>query len=621
MWRLDLDARGRGAVRGSWSSGLERARPLRVDSLVSFVTARMRLADLAALALLTVVWWTAVWIVDPRGDFPLNDDWGYAVPVRSLVEEGTLRLPAWQSMPMLTHALWGAGFAAVFGFSFTTLRLSTLVFAWAGVLALYGLLRSLGCSARSSTLGAAVLAVQPLYFALAFSFMTDVPFVVLLIAGSAAWVQSTRTESPRWRAVATVLAVAATLDRQIGLAMPLAWAGADALRLGLGRRWLRSALLPLGIVVATLVAYERIVSASIGLPALYHAKSAGLLEALRGLARLRGLSFPLERTSLSLVYLGLFTLPFVLAAALPIARQRWVIASAAAAFVFGVAFAVTGAAMPLTGNVWVDFGIGPRTLEGSAPRAPGLVWALVTGLGTASGWLLLVVLTRSLVVRLSSVAPRAMSGRRALLPARVGHFLGRASELLRGSSPVHESGIGVPVWAALAGTALIGFVPTAIAYGPFFDRYLLAQVPFVLALVAVEVRPHPQHSRIFAAGVALTAVTALFSVAGTHDYLAWQRARWALVEHAEHRAIARGSLEGGFEVDNEPTPQGMPVERDGAPYRLALSELPEHEIVEELPVRSWLPWAIESVYLLRKQEEVRISSHAAVHADARGVAH
>ncbi|AKF03096.1 glycosyltransferase family 39 protein [Sandaracinus amylolyticus] len=539
------------------------------------------LADLVALAALSAAWWSAAVLVDPHGDFPLNDDWGYAVPVRALVDEGTLRFADWQSMPLLTQALWGAAFCALFGVSFTAMRVSTLVLGWLGLLATYALLRTLRAPVRWAALGACALALSPIYFALAFSFMTDVPFVALMIAASAAWVHAVRTDRASWRVVATMLAVIATLDRQIGIALPLAWAVGDALRLGLGRRWAASALVPLVIVVGALVAFQKIVDATIGLPAFYHTKSVELMQALGGLVRLRGLRYPLERTSLSLVYLGLWSLPIVLGAAAAIARRRWVIASTLGALVVGLALGAIGVAMPLTGNVWIETGIGPYTLDGDAPRAPHVVWIAITGIGVAAAWLMLVVLGRALRARLGWHEATPTIRARAK----------RAWSALREGE--------MPIWIALFLTALIGYAPTAVVYGPFFDRYLLGQLPFVLALLALEIVPTPSDRRVLALGSVFVVASALFSIAATHDYLAWQRARWALVERAAERSIARTSIDGGFEVNNHPAPEGPPVENEDAPYRLAMSPMEAHEVVEERAVDAWMPWSVRRVYLLR----------------------
>ena len=105
-----------------------------------------------ALALLGL-WLAIAALVDPRGDFPLGDDWSYARPVQSLVEQGRLRFTEWTSMTLLAQVYWGALFCLPAGFSFTALRISTLVLGYLGIWATWALLREFRWSRRAALLG------------------------------------------------------------------------------------------------------------------------------------------------------------------------------------------------------------------------------------------------------------------------------------------------------------------------------------------------------------------------------------------------------------------------------------------------------------------------------------
>ena len=56
-------------------------------------------------------------LVNPHGDFPLNDDWAYASSVRHLLFDGHLVLSDWSAPLALVHIFTGFLFAKVFGFS------------------------------------------------------------------------------------------------------------------------------------------------------------------------------------------------------------------------------------------------------------------------------------------------------------------------------------------------------------------------------------------------------------------------------------------------------------------------------------------------------------------------
>ena len=67
--------------------------------------------------------------VDPRGDFPLNDDWAYAHSVAWLAAEYRIRLSDWIAMNLLPQTLLGGLATAIGGFTFTTLRHLTQIVA------------------------------------------------------------------------------------------------------------------------------------------------------------------------------------------------------------------------------------------------------------------------------------------------------------------------------------------------------------------------------------------------------------------------------------------------------------------------------------------------------------
>jgi len=108
---------------------------------------------------------------------PLHDDWTYAWSVEHFLKTGKLQVLDWSIHYPFAQILWGALFCLPFGFSFSALRVSTVVLAWLGSLALYGTLREVGRARTESLIASLVLIVNPVFYLLSFSFMTDVPFV------------------------------------------------------------------------------------------------------------------------------------------------------------------------------------------------------------------------------------------------------------------------------------------------------------------------------------------------------------------------------------------------------------------------------------------------------------
>ena len=109
-----------------------------------------------------VLWFVGVAIaVGVYRDVPVIDDWAYAWSVERLLVEGRLEILDWNAVYPLIHTLWGAAWSLVLGFSFATLRLSTLALALVASCALYLILRQLEASPRIALLGALSVAANP----------------------------------------------------------------------------------------------------------------------------------------------------------------------------------------------------------------------------------------------------------------------------------------------------------------------------------------------------------------------------------------------------------------------------------------------------------------------------
>ena len=135
------------------------------------------LKTLAPGAVLLFIYSSAIFLLHPLPNLPFHDDWTYAWSVEHFLNTGELQVLDWSVHYPFVQILWGALFCLPFGFSFSALRVSTVVLAWVGAVALYGTLRELGRARSESLIATVVLVANPVFFVLGFSFMTDVPFV------------------------------------------------------------------------------------------------------------------------------------------------------------------------------------------------------------------------------------------------------------------------------------------------------------------------------------------------------------------------------------------------------------------------------------------------------------
>ena len=161
-------------------------------------------------------------LVRPFQDTPFVDDWVYAWSVQRLLDGHGLQILDWSSHPNFAHILWGALFCVPFGFSFVALRVSTWVAALLALCALHLLLRELGVARRDAFLGTAVLGLNPIFFMLAATFMTDVPFLAAFLWATFALVAAIERRSDRWLAVFVVLSSVAAAVRVVALVTPIA---------------------------------------------------------------------------------------------------------------------------------------------------------------------------------------------------------------------------------------------------------------------------------------------------------------------------------------------------------------------------------------------------------------
>ena len=479
-------------------------------------------------------------------------------PFASILDTGRFTLPYPSSANVFAQAYWGSLFCLPFGFSFTALRVSTGVLGGGGIMAVYLLLRELGGQRPVALAGALTLAVNPLYLDLSASFMTDVPFTAAVTASLWLYVRGVRRGAAASLGAAFILAGLAILIRQFALVLPLAFGAAQITRKGAGARSLAIAILPFALAVALQIAFERWLVATGRTPVIF--PSLGELlptrwhhAPLHG-ARLAAMAFP---------YFGLFMAPFV--ACRGLARwprgglrrppSQW--AGAVVAAVLVAALGVWHYPLPALGNVLIPSGLGPLTLSDTlalhinAPVMPDVVrilWIAATVLGDLVAILVLATFANALAAVARSAEPRAAWPLVLLLT----------------------------LIAAYAGGMVL-----VSAQDDMFDRYILPLIPPAAAALLTLPAPSPARHRILRAvpcGLLLAAF-ALFAVPATHDYLAWNRARWAATDSPRDAGVAFDDIDGGYEFNGwhayVPAYRAPPGPTNSASTTLNTSSLPD----------------------------------------------
>jgi 4-amino-4-deoxy-L-arabinose transferase-like glycosyltransferase len=538
---------------------------------------RFKVSDLYVVAGIVFGWTTLASIVNPIGDMPLNDDGKYAYAVRSVIETGHLKVSPWGAPNVVSQVYWGALFCLPHGFSYTALRLSTLTIALVALLALYGLMREAGASSTTALFGTLVLAFNPLFFELSFTFMTDVPFIGFTLVALYLLVRGVKRQSRMAVALGLLAACVALLTRQTGLALFFALSFCYLVKNGLSKRNVVIAAFPTLLGLGVQFSYYTWLKMTgqlferYGLPVKQEldVKTAALSHAW---TLIRSGAFPLS-------YLGLFLLPLLVFIGYGRLRDLWrhqkriAIVAAAIWCTVSAALVLHGLRMPFVGNVLYDIGLGPALLRDQLKGLPTAGRAFM-GVVTAISLLAVLLILKALISAVS-----------LLVRTR-----GQHQDLLL---------------LALT-TGFIYFVPIALLPWPY-DRYYLPLVPFVLLVLFVICRQdEPGSRRWTVAGVLCLSLYGAFAIAGTHDFLASNRTRWrALQELTQEKQIAPEQIDGGEEFNlsyNSPTQDW----RVGDNFVVSFSPAEGYVESERYTFHRWLPPEEGTIFVLRKVPDAQI---------------
>ncbi|MCX7015427.1 MAG: glycosyltransferase family 39 protein, partial [Candidatus Sumerlaeota bacterium] len=581
--------------------------------------------------------------------FPLNDDWSYAQAVRSLLITGHIRLSEWTFMTLVGQVSWGALFCLPFGFSYTALRLSTLVAGLLGVWATYGTLRAAGARPAQALLGALAVAGNPIYFSLAQTFMTDVPAYAVGMASVWLFVRGLEKESKSDLLAASLLAAWASLIRQTGVLIPVAATAAVLLKEG-GRLFSRvggmdggdgvdgvdrvdgvdgmdgagsshpshpshfarparpshpshpshlsspkrfsrgwtALLFPAPAILA--LAGHALWMRHTGQAAPYSSPLFDIAY-LAVTDRLRLLGGFCRHALSTALYLGAFTAPLWIEAtprvwkAFKAARPHGHFALAAGALAFCLAFQAAlepSFRMPALGNILYNVGAGPLLLRDTSilnlphwPAAPAGVWIAIRVVGAIGAGLALPTVVL-LLIRIG----------RAFADAAGGFLL-----------------------------LLLVLHASALALQPlFFDRHVLFSLPLLMAVAlraapSDDERPPPRALKRTTAGYVLAVLVFAFAIGATHDYLAWNRARWKALDWLmETENVSPTRIDGGFEFNGsylyDPSYQKTPEKSwwwvVDDEYALAFGPIKGYAVERREPFRRWAPPGRGEILVLKR---------------------
>ncbi|HUS14195.1 MAG TPA: glycosyltransferase family 39 protein, partial [Chloroflexia bacterium] len=178
--------------------------------------------DLLAVLLIVAGYALALLLLPPTREFAYLDDWTYARSVEKVVAGEGFAPSEYAQATLITPVAWGALFATLFGPGFTVLTLATMALSLLAALTFYALLRRLGFGTLPATMGVALLVLNPYSLVLSYSFMTEIPFVAMLLLACLCTLWGLQEDRPAALWLGSLFGALAFLTRQFGLVVPVA---------------------------------------------------------------------------------------------------------------------------------------------------------------------------------------------------------------------------------------------------------------------------------------------------------------------------------------------------------------------------------------------------------------
>lgn len=558
--------------------------PRPIDSRLTGFPLRRRLLEALCL---TIFFLGVVGLVRPSGNFPLDDDWNFALATWFFERTGEFRFTRLTGMSLRLQVIWGAIWTRALGVSYETLRYSTLTLSLLTTLLFNRLLIRYQIRPMVRLIVILSLLFHPIFFWSSFTYMTHVPFVFLSLVSLHFFMRALDEDRWVWAVVAAAAVIGSYFIRQTGVvnAVPplvMILMDGSAVR---ARRWTGFfALAPIALFVVLFLLTDLL--------------SGNPVQSRHHLSMMWSqpltTPFTILRTCIHYVlfnfqYAGIFFLPLTLPLAIFFWRRgslsRRLLLSVSAVFLLRAGWLMmNGYLLPywspdyfsdiFAGNVLVNLGLGPHTLPD--------VWRHEMTYPFALNWVSRFVLTIT----------------SALLGAVTLCTLIQIRKLGEGLDPQRTRLVLYSAILCMAGTAVL------LPSGYYFDRYALDSLwPFAL-ISAVVIEAMPVRRSLAAA---LLVLVALFSTASTAEYLSWNRARWRAFALLRQQSVPLTKMDGGYEI-NEYFTAGVPtIARNrevrgkvGKEYLITFNQIDGYEVVSRFPFQRFFGLSEGSVLILHR---------------------
>ena len=518
------------------------------------------------------------------GEFPLNDDWSYTHNVKALALDNQIIFDDWGAMTLIAHTIWGAFFCKIFGFSFTALRVSTLVVGWIGLIATFFFFQEGGLEKKQAFWATLLIALNPLYLVLSFSYMTDVPFMCFVVFSALFFLKFIHNKPNYHLVLATLFSIIATLIRQPGILLPLSFFFIYILKNKTSLNIVIQSVTPLISTTTILILFTNWRKSNYGLSNSF-GTTDHLIENIFNGKITQNLS---EQAHGIFIYWGIFLLPFLLIL-FPYFWKKEDWKNRLIVFVITMLCAFPFLEKwdyPLHGNIIFNLGMGPHILaeypESYPPYFSDSIWSILKLIGFIGGVNILLWLWF------------------------------RFSQTLFFLIKKEQEKVNWSTAFSLTIAGIYFFFLMTNDY--FFDRYYLMPLPFLVLII------FPKNYNItftFSKWMTIPAVfafsvIAFFSISATKDNLSWNRTRWKATNFALNELnISIQNFNGGFEF-NGWNRRGVPLPRNWGnqnwwqkseeQFTLSSQPLCGYETIKTFPNSKIIPPQKDSIFILKKSK-------------------
>ncbi|HMC23297.1 MAG TPA: glycosyltransferase family 39 protein [Thermoanaerobaculia bacterium] len=532
---------------------------------------RVLLGVLEGLFVLAV-WAGVIWLVRPRGEFPLHDDWDFSVATWNFARTGHFHFTPFTAVSLRAQVLWGALWTRLLGQSFEVLRLSTLTLSAATLLIVNRILHYTTLRAFARITATLALLAHPIFLWASCTYMTDVPYLFASALAFYFFLRGLRDDRMLFVIVGCLAAILSWFVRQNGVINLL-----PPLVMILIQRRGRRLVVP---IVVTLAAFAALFFFKpdwlAGAPDMFAMHYHMLSESSFRLPEQIALVY--HYIIFNLLNCGIFFLPLTLPLMMRRTSQRSAIVLVAIAIVIlwrVLTLGIEGYWMPyaarhlysdiLPGPIVFDFGIGPPNLTDVFSMGYNYPFGLET--------------KARIVLTLASACLAAL-----LIWA------------LANAAAKKDLTLRMAIASAVIGTAAL------CLSGYYYDRYSLDSAWALVIALPIAI-PWEKASAKVTAIVALLAI-GFFSTMAVQEYFAWNRARWDMYRELRARGIAIEQIDGGVEAyslyelanaDRKKAAIGHPPRK----YMITFHPLPGYHVIVQRPFDGFLGYRRGVIYGLQ----------------------